>query len=161
MPRALNKMRSSLRRELFRALINQVPVLNYFERTIWETITGHYSGKKFVIQRQIDEVVSLLRNSPAYVDWSNPGAAESASFDVISILKRTEISPDLIIEMNFSEVELASHILENGEDVLTHASHLRRSLVEESIGKIAKILILAAVEDPEYKAKLYNKLLSR
>jgi hypothetical protein len=151
-------MSKTLKQEIFHALIDQIPVFKYFEDTIWNSLFSNRNENIDLIQKEINEYCSLLYQSVDF-DRSNPGAAKSAANDVIDIFKRVEISPELLLELKYSEAALETHFLDKGQDIMTTAGNVRQSLITEGIRRISRVVILAVVDMPEYRARLYNHLL--
>ena len=153
-------MRDTIKRDLFRALVGQIPVLRHFEESLWGWLFRRGDEKCSAIQREIDGYCAFLRGN-ADLDRGNPGAAESAANDLIAIFSRAEITPDLMVELKFSEDALAEHLAGLGGDTLATASALRQRLIREGLRRVARVIVLATIDAPEYRAKIYARLLER
>ena len=151
-------MRDTIKREIFHALIDQIPVMKYFEKTLWNSIFRSNNENYYMIQKEIDEYCSMLYSSVG-LDRSNPGSAKSAAHNVIDIFSRVTITPELLIELKFSEDELTKHLMGKGQDILVTAGGVRQRLISQGLRRISRVIILSTVDIPEYKAKLYNHLL--
>ncbi len=150
----------TLAQEMFNAVIGQIPVLKYFKGSLWSLVNKVKDERFIRVKNEIEDYCYYLESSPK-LDRSNPGAARSAAYDLKSIFTKVEITPDLIISLKFCEEALVQHYFVVGENILNTASATRRSFIEEGLKLIAKSVIITVVDEPEYKARVYNELLSR
>jgi hypothetical protein len=81
-------------------------------------------------------------------DHTNPGAARSAAYDVVHILKLGKVCPELLIELNLDPTLLLSHLMISGEEVLRTASQQRKSFIELGLSKIADAVVECSPELP-------------
>lgn len=93
------------------------------------------------------------------LDRSNPGSAKNAAYNVIDIFSRVTITPELLIDLKFSEDELTAYLISKGQDIIATAGSIRQRLISEGLRRISRVIILGTVDMPEYKAKLYNHIL--
>ncbi|MBW3697713.1 hypothetical protein EK599_18700 [Vibrio sp. T187] len=152
----------TLAQELFNAIIGQIPVLKYFKGSLWDLIrNGREKNETLTrVTKEVEEYCNHLKHSSNY-DRLNPGAARSAVYDLKAIITQVEITPALIVSLNFSHDALSKYYLDIGKDVLGSASAIRRNLIEQGLRLVAKSVIIAVVDEPEYKACVYNELLTR
>ena len=78
----------------------------------------------------------------------NPGSATSAASDVVAIVRRSNLSPDLLIRFDLDAEQLLSHLMSHAQPAMNGASAERRGFIGRGLKEFAYSLISHAPQLP-------------
>ncbi len=96
------------------------------------------AAQRDALSHLVRSIVSVLREHP---DSANPGAAESASFDFVSIIKQAKVTPKLLIECELDPLLLLERLKVAAVDQLQLASNMRSGIVMSGLEIFASRII--------------------
>ncbi|MBX2807368.1 MAG: hypothetical protein KTR20_01950 [Cellvibrionaceae bacterium] len=83
----------TLEKELFDAVIAQIPVLKYFKQSMWQALDKGDDNKFSRIKAELDDYCKTLMTSPVRLDKAGSGATISAAYDLKKIFTKVYTAP--------------------------------------------------------------------
>lgn len=146
----MSSAETNLAKELFDVFLDLFPLGSLAKSTIklpFNYLLERGDGETKV--RSIENIASAIAAELSEMpDPSNPGAARSAAYDVVRILKESGLGPELLVHLNLDPDSVFSHLTATGSDVRRNASALRWGFIEIGLRKLADAIVERSPELP-------------
>jgi len=99
------------------------------------------------VERLAAEVASQIESIPNE-RLDNPGSARSAALDIVSILKKSALSPERLVSLNLDPTLIEKNLLSAAQEYIANASAERAGFVTTGLRLVAVAVANAAPELP-------------
>ena len=147
------------------ALVTLVPGGSTAQRFLDPLLEKVLKEEKYSpIVRATSEMLSeLARDFHAYEELGvvNRGSGYAAANDFVEIVRRAEITPDLLVGLRLDAKQLEDHLTSVAQEELREASPGRRGLLRDAIKKFAAGILEVAPQSPAVQLRFMQSVLSR
>jgi len=156
-------MNNELRDDLIESLIDIIPfgdVPKGISKLLYNFGIGKYSRYKTfnLVEVTASDIASRFYAAEG-IDRKNPGAAKSAAYNIVEIIKKTKIDSTFIISCNIDPEIIFTELNRRGEEIMHGASGIRKGFVETGLRAFAETIAARAMEFPNIQTEIYRVLL--